>query len=240
MRRVRGRVLCIAILAITLTLLVGCNTSISTEPKPRVTYVSFPSTVVADGGKNPGTIGFSDTHGDIVLVQTSEGGQVTGSWDPEVQGQTTGSFPFWYQVRKAGSYTVSVRLTDAGGRTSNPYSFSYQADPIPPGPAYHVTVGQIIDEFDANEVAAELKYEDKMVAVTGYIEDFDTYWGHEPIVILGSQPGEDVFDPQVLCYFPEEGASSVAQLSKGDFVTIVGEYWMYGLGNVYIHYCYLE
>ena len=115
-------------------------------------------------------------------------------------------------------------------------------DPIPdpPSSTYRVTVGQILAEFEANEVAGELKYENQLVAVTGYIHRISTYWNDEPIVVLGVSAGGSSFDPEVLCYFPVSQRAEVALLSPGDYLTIVGEYWMYGLGNVYVHYCYIE
>jgi len=138
----------------------------------------------------------------------------------------------------SGHYSAQLTVRDDGGATDG----ASRSITVTAAPAvvFRVTVDQIVAEFDANEVAAQMKYEGKLTAVSGYIRDFGTYWDGEPILQLNSGPGGSVFDDEVLCYFPVSASASVAQLSKDDYVTVVGRYWMYGLGNVYMRYCYLE
>jgi hypothetical protein len=237
MRSLRECTVGIAVLGL-LVGLAGCMSPTTPTPVvsgPRVTSVSFPTRVVADGTENTGTIGFTDTQGDIVRVILSCRGQTTGSWDPEVQGQTTGTIEFWYSVSRTGNYTVTVELVDAGGRRSDPYPFSFQADAPPPIP---VSAQQLLDEYDANEVAAQLKYQYKQVAVTGYVDSINvnSITG-EPYVNLVGTPGEWTLF-WVRCTFPFSAQTTLATLHEGDYVTIIGTCTNYILGSVMVDDCH--
>jgi hypothetical protein len=214
-------------------LFTGCMV---TNSPPRASFTMSPSS-----GQAPLTVAFnasssSDSDGHITSYSWAFGDDSTGS------GVTTS-----HTYGTAGAYVAMLTVRDNGDDVdveTHSITVSQPSAPLPPpGPAvaFRVTTSQILAEFEANEVAAEMKYEDGRLAVSGYIERFDTYMvGDLPIVTLGSEPGGSVFDDEVLCYFPIAQRPSVAQLAKGDYVTIVGEYWMYGLGNVYVHYCYVE
>jgi len=215
----------IAILGMAvLVLLTGCT---AINSLPVASFTRNPSS-----GPTPLNVSFNaaasrDSDGTIVSYEWSfgDGGSATGV--------TTS-----HTYQNAGTYTAVLRVIDNDGNTDT--ASRYITVTAAPSIQYHVTVDQILAEFEANEVAAEMKYENKLLAVSGYVQRISTYWNDEPIVVLGSQPGGSSFDPEVLCYFPIDRRASVAQLTKGDFITVVGEYWMYGLGNVYVHYCYIE
>lgn len=215
-----------------LFLFAGCMV---TNSPPRASFTTTPSS-----GPAPLTVSFnasssSDSDGYITSYSWAFGDDSIGS------GVTTS-----HKYGTAGAYVAMLTVRDNGDDVdveTHSITVSQPSTPLPPpGPAvaFRVTTSQILAEFEANEVAAEMKYEEGRLAVSGYITDFGTYWDDEPIVWLGASPQDDVFDDQVLCYFPVDQRESVAQLAKGDYVTIVGEYWMYGLGNVYVHYCYVE
>jgi hypothetical protein len=93
---------------------------------------------------------------------------------------------------------------------------------------YRVTVKQITDEFEANEYAATTKYEGKTIAVTGYVRNIGIGYADKPVVSLNAKVDGSVFDPEVLCFFTKTGTHpGLAELRKGDYVTIVGEFWFY-------------
>lgn len=162
-------------------------------------------------------------------------GETTGSWDPEVQGQTVGTIEFWYSVSNPGSYTVTVELVDAEGRQSNAYPFTFQADAAPPIP---VSAQQLLDEYDANEVAAQLKYQYKQVAVSGYVDSINvnSITG-EPYVNLVGSPGEWTLC-WVRCTFPPSAQTTLATLREGEYVTIIGTCTHYILGSVMVDGCH--
>lgn len=204
--------------------LVGCST-LNSAPTASFTCSSTsgpaPLVVTFDAS------GSSDVDGSIVSYSWAFGDGGTGAGASASHTYTA-----------SGHFTAQLTVRDDGGASdSSSRSITVTAAPAV---VFRVTVDQIVAEFEANEVAAQMKYEGKLTAVSGYIRDFGTYVNDEPIVLLNSNPSGSVFDSEVLCYFPVSASASVAELSKGDYVTIVGKYWMYGLGNVYMHYCYLE
>lgn len=226
----RRKLATILILLGVLVLLAGC---VQPNSPPTARFTRSPSS-----GDAPLFVSFdasssSDNDGFIVSYSWAFGDGSSGT------GVTAS-----HTYGEAGNYSATLTVRDDDGATDSKtltVAVSGESTPVLPTPSvdYRATVGQIIDEFDANEVAAEIKYEGKLIAISGYIRDFGTYINDDPIVLLNRHLGGSVFDDEVLCYFPYEDRGSVALLSKGDYVTIVGEYWMYGLGNVYIHYCYL-
>lgn len=102
-----------------------------------------------------------------------------------------------------------------------------------------VTVRQLLDEFAANEVAARMKYEGKRTAICGYVDGVkvNDFTG-QPYVILTDSPTAFRLT-WVFCYFPESAMPRLAQLHKGDYVTISGVFDDYVLGSVFMENCTL-
>lgn len=83
-----------------------------------------------------------------------------------------------------------------------------------------VNAGTLRAEYEANEVAADLKYADKIIRVQGYVESIGRNLADMIYVILVGAPGGD---EGVQCYFADEDAPAVALLSNGDYVTVAGQ-----------------
>ena len=211
---------------------IGPAEPIDTGTKPTILSVTFPASIVADGTPYPGTLRFSDPDGDVALVEFASGGFDTGSFAPQVAGQTTGVIDFTYWATKSGYYAVQVTLSDASGHVSAPSTFSFTAAPQI---AYRVTAQLLYSEFDANPVAGDLKYKGKWLAVSGYVESISSSLGIS--VVLVGAPG-DWFG--VRCYFNDTEAASVALLGEGDYVTVAGECIGMLAFNVGLDDCYVE
>jgi hypothetical protein len=222
----------------TLLLVTGCGDGgiLDVTGKPVITSVTFPAEIVADGRTYNGTISFSDPDGDIVLVEWTSNGIVLGSDDPHVRGQTRGTFGFTQTATSTGTYSLTVRLRDANGNSSATHTFSYTAT-APTVIAYRVDAGQLRDEYEANEIAGDMKYKGKLIAVLGYVDSIGRDIMDTIYVVLVGSPGDW---SGVQCYFPEREAASVAQLREGDFVTIVGVCARNSLFNVLVDDCRLE
>lgn len=223
-----------------LVLLFGCSAlnlpTFTKGSKPVITYVDFPSKVIADGRHNPGVIGFSDPDGDVVLVEFKEESTKTGSFDPDITGETSGSIDFYYRVRTFGDNSVTVILRDSKGNSSDAYTFTFQG--VEP-PYTVVPIDQLLAEFKANEVEAEIKYGGTYIAVSGYVSVISGTttepWG---FVKLTQEPGQ--WNPSwIQCEF-SYWRENFDRLSEGIFVTIVGEYSSCFSGNVTLKNCYIK
>lgn len=139
-----------------------------------------------------------------------------------------------------GSYTAALTVRDDSGETDSvTHTVSVVASPTPTLDAdYSVTAGQILDEFEANEVAATLKYQNKTIAVSGYVQDIGMSIMDRPYVTVIRSPGLWTLR-EVWCYFPVSAMPALASLREDDHVTIVGSFDDYMLLTVWLEDCRL-
>lgn len=101
-------------------------------------------------------------------------------------------------------------------------------------PSLRISANELYGEYDRNEVAADTKYEGKVIAVTGVIQDIGKDVLDDVYIVIG---GAGFLDG-VQCTFMDSQASVVGDLSKGQSVTVKGV--VDGkLGNVLINKCSL-
>lgn len=98
---------------------------------------------------------------------------------------------------------------------------------------YPITAVQLFNEYEANEVAADNKYKNKIVVVTGTIESI----------------GKDIFDEAyirikaggsyngILCSFSDEYLNAFNKISKGQKITITGKVSGFMMGSVIVNDC---
>jgi len=107
---------------------IGSRTNITHGP--RITGVDFPSAIAANGEKNRGYISFFDPDGDITSVRFDVVNAVRFtpfSFEPNVNGETTGSFRFRIYSNTRQTVTLKVTLYDRRGNVSEPYLFTFRA-----------------------------------------------------------------------------------------------------------------
>ena len=210
--------------------LAGCFPP-NTNTPPTASFVANPSR-----GPAPLTVAFDasgsfDPDGQIVSYSWNFGDGATGSGITATHAYTN-----------PGTYTVRLTVRDNQGATDNTTRSITVTEH--PSVSYRVTVGEIIAEFQENEYAATNKYSDKVIAVSGYVEDIGVNdFTDEPFVVLAEHPNATAFDPSVICYFTKTGPHpGLADLRKGDYATIVGEFWMYSdlFEAVYLKRSYVE
>jgi hypothetical protein len=102
-------------------------------------------------------------------------------------------------------------------------------------PAFSITAEDLHAEYDANEVAADAKFKNKILLVTGAVDEIGKDILDQPYITLGR--GEmSVFGVQAI--FPESDSRDLAKLSKGERVAVkcvcAGK-----LGNVILKKCSL-
>jgi len=102
-------------------------------------------------------------------------------------------------------------------------------------PSYTLSANQLYSEYDSNEVAADFKYEGRVVIVTGTIQEIGKDIMDDAYIVIG---GGGFLDG-VQCAFTKGEQSSVAHLSKGQQVSVKGE--VSGkMGNVLVNKCRLQ
>lgn len=102
--------------------------------------------------------------------------------------------------------------------------------------AIKVTASQLYSDYEANEVAANAKYKDKKVEITGAISGIGKDLMDTPYVALVVSPNNPVFSVQ--CMFKKGDESQLAVLVKDSDITLEGK--VSGkLGNVLVSDCSL-
>ena len=136
---------------------------------------------------------------------------------------------------------VFVAIAVAGGMAI--YAFVFET---PSSPAIPVRPGNLAAEYDANEVAAGIKYKDRTVLVTGVVEKVEqrTYLG-VPAVTLADEGAaySRTQGYKVKCYFRDEHLRALATLSKGQTVTLrggIGGGFGYSAGVIDVWWCTIE
>ena len=85
-------------------------------------------------------------------------------------------------------------------------------------PAITVSARQLYADYEANGVAADGKYKDKVLQVTGVVNTIDRDIMDKIYVTL---KGDQYFG-DIQCYFAESHTQEAANLSKGQTITVKG------------------
>lgn len=87
--------------------------------------------------------------------------------------------------------------------------------------AIAITAKEMLQEYDDNEVKADKKYCDKLVTVTGKVNDVGKDVLDDVYVSVGT--GNEYEFPTIQCYFSDERElEKVSDLKKGDEITLTG------------------
>ena len=86
-------------------------------------------------------------------------------------------------------------------------------------PDFRISAKELYSEYDANGVAADLKYKGKILAVTGTVDNIDKDIMDDIYVTL---EGDD-FIGSIQCFFADSHVGEAASLRKGQTLTIKGQ-----------------
>ena len=100
-------------------------------------------------------------------------------------------------------------------------------------PDYVLSANKLFKEYDKNSVAADAKYEDKIVVVSGTIQSIGKDIMDTAYLVIG---GTGFLDG-VQCMLPTGQESLVARVSKGQYVTLKGKVSGQIMGNVIVKNC---
>ena len=81
-----------------------------------------------------------------------------------------------------------------------------------------ITASELYAQWDANQEAAAAKYMDKLIEVSGIIDDMGVYSGNMPFVVLTG--GYELFGVQ--CFLSAKDEPKLARLVNGQSLTIQG------------------
>ena len=104
-------------------------------------------------------------------------------------------------------------------------------------PAINIDAGSLYAEYEANAIAAETKFQGNTVIVMGIVEDIDEDIMGDAYVTLTD--GGDWSMWGVQCYFADANRPQLAQLTKGQKVTLKGRVDDYLL-NVEVRGCAIQ
>jgi len=95
-----------------------------------------------------------------------------------------------------------------------------------PGPeaAIEISAAKLYADYEANEVAADQKYKDRLLKVSGVVSDIGISQSLRPgtPVIVLAESLDAPFMEGVTVYLSVDEKAKVATLSKGDMATVVG------------------
>ncbi len=83
-------------------------------------------------------------------------------------------------------------------------------------PLILVTAQELATEYEANELAADAKYKNKVIAVSGQVDSIQEMFGQKFVILRGKGLSS------VQCFFKDEHASKLSKLKKGQQVAIQG------------------
>jgi asparagine N-glycosylation enzyme membrane subunit Stt3 len=115
---------------------------------------------------------------------------------------------------------ISAATGDDSGNTGNNTQSEYKQNEKEEAVSYiEVSDKAILDAYKNNEIAADQTYKGKAVKVTGQVNSIEKSFGTAYITMNG---GDQYAIQSVQCMFAKENEASLANLSKGQTVTVTG------------------
>lgn len=110
-----------------------------------------------------------------------------------------------------------------------------ESKPEPKDKPIAVSAKDILAEFEDNEAAADLKYDGKDIAVTGIVDKVDTEFWNDDEYVVQVGDGSDFVMWTVNC--DDQSAETAAAITKGQRVTVTGDFEDGGDLGVEMHGC---
>ena len=111
--------------------------------------------------------------------------------------------------------------TDVAVNSTNNTDTTQEIKENPVEEVITISAEELAKAFEDNEINANKLYKDKMLEITGTVYDIGEMLGSTYIVLAAN---EEFAITQTQCSFKdEEQISKVAELSKGDTVTVIGK-----------------
>lgn len=132
----------------------------------------------------------------------------------------------------------TTQTTTAQADSDNQRESQNQEEPTQPPQAEVVDLQAFITEFDDNQLAAEDKYEGKLVELTGYVNNISEDIIGKYFITLKPTAEEFDFSTTTQCYF--EDKSAITSIKNGDQVTVQGVVKTQSIGSIMVEKCQLK
>jgi len=105
-------------------------------------------------------------------------------------------------------------------------------------PPMNVTPKELFDAYKNNKVAADLKYKDKMIIITGRIQNFgtQTFASDNPVIYFSDG---SLWGNSLAMFFNKSWANRIAELRIGDTITVEGKFTGFFITNLQMNNCRL-
>ena len=101
-----------------------------------------------------------------------------------------------------------------------------------------VRAPELLAAYRGNEIAADTKYKDQVVDITGEIKDFGVGIFEKKYITMSD--GEPFSLSDIQCFFSTENAEQLVNLKKGQTVTVGGKMDGLELFNVIVRSCSVQ
>jgi len=122
-------------------------------------------------------------------------------------------------VASSGNKSTDQTQTKTTAPTATPNQNSTQATAPKVPETIKISATKLYEDYKANEVAADTKYKGKMLEISGTVDDVKKDIVDTMYVTL---KGDEYFG-SVQCYFDNKYTSQLANLQKGQQLTITGK-----------------
>ncbi|MGA2670186.1 MAG: InlB B-repeat-containing protein [Dehalococcoidia bacterium] len=137
------------------------------------------------------------------------------------------TFDYWSGSASGTASTITITMDSNKSLTANFKTTSAPAQEAIPAE-------QLLAEYTANEIAADQKYNGKVIEVSGKIDNFGIDLDGNPLVCLYAG-----FLTDVVCHFDTSWESELGQLQKGQNITVQGICEGIGFINIDVNDCNL-
>lgn len=160
----------------------------------------------------------------LLLVLCCGGAVLAMGSDDEASSPETSSVSESAETEAAEEPSPEESSTEASSKKADNKEEKQKEKPAekPAGPDVTVTAGELIKEFEGNELAADQKYKGKTIQVSGVVDKIDTELFNEDKYLLNITDGGDFEFLSVTCH--DMSTDVLSTLSAGNPVTVIGDF----------------
>lgn len=130
---------------------------------------------------------------------------------------------------------VLALIGSLGGSKDSSSTATQASKEAAPEPALTVTAFKMASDYKENEVAADAKYKDKIVEVSGTVDTIGKDIADTPYIAFATENQYEVIN-RIQCMFSTKDTETLSSVTKGQKITLRGKV-SGALGNIVIRGC---